>query len=120
MARFKECKTCGLQWESLDQFISDKKINFIGYQARFDLARVGLFLFNHSCGTTLAIPVGEFEQFLHLDTSAFTAGSAGCLGYCTDVNNLEPCTNTNCKGKPIRDLIQIIRARLNHSPDLVI
>lgn len=114
---FKKCQNCEQIWRTLISFISDKNIRFIGYQARFDQAREGLFLFNHSCKTTLAIKLTEFEELslLKLSVISFSPPSSGCPGHCADASNLKACGNTDCQGKPIRDLIQILKVKCNRN-----
>ena len=108
---FKICKNCEAVWNDAIDFVGDKEVKFIGYQARFDRAKSGLFLFNHACQSTLSIKLNEFEQLsvLKLQVTSFTPGSASCKGYCLDVHNLIACENNECQGKSIRDLVQIIK-----------
>lgn len=109
---FKKCLNCDHTWESLPAFIGDKSIQFIGYQAYFDQARSGLFLFNHNCDTTLAIKLTEFEELVYgkICVTHFVPRSYGCPGHCADTSNLDGCQNSNCKGRSIRDLIQLVKS----------
>jgi len=57
---FKICNSCGYQWETREQFLSDLNVEVVGYQTFFSNLTMGLFLFNHSCSTTLAIEATSF------------------------------------------------------------
>jgi hypothetical protein len=113
---FKKCQNCEQSWETFVSFLSDTNVQFIGYQARFDQARAGLFLFNHVCNTCIAIPVSEFEDLApeKMTELSFVPHSHGCPGHCADENNLENCPNADCPGRPIRHMIQILKAYSRH------
>ncbi len=62
---FKVCSMCGVVWETLDDFLADPALEQSGYQVNFFDLKGGLFYFTHlveNCGTTMAIPVGEFTS----------------------------------------------------------
>lgn len=94
---------------SREDFIKDKDVKMIGYQPNFKKLKLGLFLFNHSCRTTISIQASEFED-LHLgeiykDSLRF---SSECYGKCVDFDNLEPC-DRKCECAYVRDIIQKIK-----------
>jgi len=92
-----------------DTFLADPNLEIIGYQACFDDVRTGLYLFNHTCRTTLAVKVMDFEDLYEGPVyDKVMKGSDQCSGYCLDVNVLEPCS-AGCKYARVREVIQIIR-----------
>lgn len=86
---FKTCSKCGFFWPHRGSFLSDPKLRLIGYQAYFDELMEGLVLFNHICGTSLAIQAGDFQDLY--DGPMFSerlTGTEECHGYCLHENNL--------------------------------
>ncbi len=106
---FKQCNVCKTRWESREEFLEDPDIDTIGYQVNFEELSAGMFLFNHSCGTTLAL---KAEDFLDLyDGPIFTEKAAGteqCPGYCLYRKRLDSCP-VKCECAYVREIIQIIR-----------
>jgi len=89
---FKRCKVCKHEWQDRDSFILDPAIMLIGYQANPDNLNRGMYLFNHECGTTLAVHV---EKFLDLyqgpKYSLSMSSNNGSPGYCCIENELSDC-----------------------------
>ena len=80
---FKTCSKCGFVWPEKASFLSDPNLRMIGYQADFEELMAGTFLFDHICGTTLAIMADDFQDLY--DGPMFTErleGTKGCEGYC--------------------------------------
>ncbi|MBU0909343.1 MAG: hypothetical protein KJ717_07215, partial [Proteobacteria bacterium] len=60
---FKNCTACGKKWITQAIFLFDPAISLVGYQDSFEaVLEAGYLLFNHSCGTTLAVPVNKFQD----------------------------------------------------------
>jgi hypothetical protein len=109
---FKICNKCGFQWETWEAFLSDKSLNAIGYQVFFEDLKTGMFLFNHSCNTTIAM---EAELFLDLYDGPFYTerknnASRKCPGRCMNENIMNPCSN-ECRCAFVRELMRIINHR---------
>lgn len=106
---FKTCNKCGYQWETREAFLSDKSLEAIGYQVFFEDLKTGMFLFNHSCNTTIAM---EAKKFLDLYDGPFykerkSNESRKCPGRCMNENIMNPCSN-ECRCAFVRELLQII------------
>jgi len=105
---FEKC-SCGSAWKNRDDFLSDKMIEIRGYQVDFEKLEEGLFLFNHTCQTTLGLKTGIF---INLHTGPIyherKTGGSECPGYCLHKDNLEACP-AKCECASIRDIIQIIK-----------
>jgi hypothetical protein len=106
---FKQCNKCGHQWETRDKFLSDKKIRVIGYQVFFEDLKFGLFLFNHSCNTTIAIDTNLlldlYDGPLFLERKQ---GSRKCPGRCLNENIASPCSS-ECRCAFISEIMQVIK-----------
>lgn len=106
---FKQCPACKKVWEDREELLADSEAHIIGYQAHFADLTLGLFLFNHSCNGTFAIPAEEFLDMYKgpafekkfLDTEQ-------CPGYCRHQKSLEPCP-LQCECAYIREIIQILK-----------
>ena len=106
---FKLCPKCGQKWETRKEFLDDKDLKLIGYQVHFEELELGIFLFNHTCQTTLGIHANEFTDLY--DGPFFTeraTGSDQCSGYCLDQNSLMPCA-AKCDSAYVREVMQVIR-----------
>lgn len=106
---FKICAKCGQKWETRKEFLDDKSLELIGYQVCFEELELGLFLFNHSCQTTLGISAEEFTDLY--DGPVFAerlTGSEQCHGYCLDQSSLSSCT-AKCDCAYVREALQIIK-----------
>lgn len=107
---FKICNSCNHKWETRENFLSDPDISVTGYQTFFSNLKLGVFLFNHSCGTTLAI---EADQLLDLYKGAFyeerkPVEGRKCPGRCLNENILSPCSET-CKCAFISKLLDTLK-----------
>ncbi len=107
---FKKCNACGEQWQERENFLCDDGLQLIGYQVDFENLQNGLLLFNHTCGTTLAIPVWKFlDLCAGPEYSEAATGSEECPRHCLDVHNLDRCT-APCVFAHVREIMQIIMA----------
>jgi len=105
---FKICSKCGYGWPTRASFLHDSKLRMVGYQVDFADLRAGLFLFNHICGTTLAIQAGDFQDLY--DGPIFVErmdGSEDCGGFCLHENDLRPCP-ARCECAYVREIARII------------
>lgn len=107
---FKICNSCGYQWETRERFLSDPNIEVAGYQVFFANLKEGVFLFHHSCGTTLAV---EAADLLDLYEGTFYSErnpvkGRNCPGRCLTENFLSPCSDT-CKCAFISKLLDIFK-----------
>ncbi len=105
---FKKCSKCGFIWPEKESFLSDPDLRMIGYQAYFDELMAGLFLFNHKCGTSLAIKADAFQDLY--DGPIYTnrlLGTKKCEGYCLNKNDLRPCPE-QCECAYVREIVQVI------------
>lgn len=108
---FKECKICRVEWLAREDFLNDPDIVLVGYQANFVALEKGLFLFNHSCHSTLSVDVRAFADLY--DGPVFSerkTGSQECPEYCLHSNNLEPCP-AHCECAYVREVIALLKNR---------
>jgi len=105
---FKKCPKCGFEWKGREDFLRDKNLTLIGYQANFDILKLGLLLFNHNCGTTLSLHVEGFSDLYKgpIYTERKTGGPE-CLGYCLHRDELKLCP-AKCECAWVRELVQMI------------
>lgn len=109
MPFFKECLPCGDKWADRDDFLKDSRIEIIGYQVNFDNLLGGHFLFNHSCGATLALHVRDFNGLYEGPVFQVRAtGSDDCPGYCLYKDKLDACF-ARCECAYVRNIINIIK-----------
>ncbi len=105
---FKTCSFCGKKWKTREEFLSDKKVKLVGYQINYIDIEKGLFLFNHSCNTTIAIEVEEFmDLYKGVKYTENKLNTDECPGYCLDEKELQDCGNT-CYYNQVRKLMLVI------------
>ena len=106
---FKQCPACRTTWDDYTDFLADPCLQLIGYQVLFENLSNGLFLFNHSCGTTLSINV---EALQHLyDGPVYgqrETGKEKCPGLCFIKNETGPCA-AQCDCASVRSIMQTIK-----------
>ena len=106
---FKQCNYCKKTWKSYQQFLSDPDVKLTGYQVSFEELEAGIFLFNHSCNNTMALPA---DAFTHLyDGPIFkerATGAGDCPGYCLNDCELRPCM-AQCECAYVREVLQIVK-----------
>jgi hypothetical protein len=105
---FKTCTKCRFVWSERTSFLRDPGLRMVGYQPHFDSLMAGFFLFTHTCGTTLAVQVGDFQDLY--SGPIFTErlnGTENCPGYCLHEDELRPCP-AHCKYAYVREIGQVI------------
>jgi len=108
-AVFKKCPLCEFEWNLRVDFLRDPNINIMEYRVDHEDLAGGLFLFDHSCRGTLAIPVEDFEDLY--DGPIFVGRATGgkeCPGYCLRQDELRPCP-TQCECAYVREIISLIK-----------
>jgi hypothetical protein len=107
--QFKKCPKCDFVWDRREDFLGDENLTVIGYEIS-DCGLVnGLFLFNHDCGTTMALKVEKFQDLY--DGPVFKerlAGTDECPDYCLYKSNLTRCS-LQCECAYVREILQILR-----------
>ncbi len=107
---FKQCHTCGHLWETREDFLADPDIEAVGYQVFFENLEQGLFLFNHSCRTTLSV---EANRLLDLFSGTIYSGRTPaqdrqCPGRCLNENIQNPCSD-KCRCAFISKALHILK-----------
>jgi hypothetical protein len=106
---FKRCTCCSVVWQTREDFLSDPEVELVGYQAHFEKLTAGLFLFNHSCHTTLALDVEDFRGLYTGKVFRDRAtGGPDCKGYCIHRDELRACP-AQCECAFVREIIQAVR-----------
>ena len=106
---FKTCAVCRQTWNDRAEFLADPDLEIIGYQVHFKDLKKGLFMFNHSCNTSLAIHAEKFTDLYRGEmVKERKTGTEECPGYCLHQDELQPCP-ARCECAYVRDIIQIIR-----------
>lgn len=106
---FKDCPNCGKIWPSRPEFLSDPDVTLSGYQAHFIELRTGLFLFNHTCRSTLALHLNDFIDLYNGPVfSSHKLAPADCPRFCLNHRELRPCP-VKCDCHFVREIIQILK-----------
>lgn len=108
---FKTCSCCFHVWQTRDDFLSDPKLEFIGYQVNFKKLAYGMFFFNHtvdSCQSTMTIMVEDFRDLY--SGQCYTGSKAmtdDCPRYCLDEKQFSRC-DAMCECAFAREIMQTI------------
>ncbi len=97
----KKCPKCGAGL-TLEQALAGRELSPIGMGLLGGRADSNAFYFNHSCGTTVTLPVSLFVPFISEWVSAeILAGSPRCERHCLSVDDLRTCDQP-CSYAPFR------------------
>jgi hypothetical protein len=113
----KVCTNCGESWETMEDLLDDETLVINGYQANFKTPTEGLFIFTHKipeCQGSFAVKVNNFIS-LHPDPekiAAFTPHTGKCEGYCETMESVDLCSEENCRGRIVREVLQLVRNRV--------
>lgn len=105
---FKICPLCKKIWLTRSDFLYDKEVSLVGYQAHFEELTEGLFLFNHVCLATMTLKAGLFKDLY--DGPMFESrltGTDECPGYCLVKKELKACP-AKCECAYVREIIQLV------------
>lgn len=106
---FKQCPGCGVTWQKRKDFLEDPEVSLIEYTVNFEELILGLFHFNHVCGTSLFF---QAEKFMDLyDGHVFQERQTdrqGCPGYCLYQYELRPCPEA-CECASVREVVHMIQ-----------
>lgn len=106
---FKACTSCTAVWPTREDFLADPGVELVGYQAHFEDLQAGLLLFNHTCHTTMALEVGDFQDLYKGPIfREHIRGQPDCPDFCVHQSNLRPCP-AHCECAFVRAILQIIR-----------
>ncbi len=69
----------------------------VGYQVDFDELKAGLFLFTHSCGTTLSVCAGDFQDLYNgpIFVERLNGTESARASVCTKMNFARVRPNVN-------------------------
>ncbi|HCE45867.1 MAG TPA: hypothetical protein DET40_20165 [Lentisphaeria bacterium] len=105
---FKKCSGCGASWLDRSLFLSDPNVKLVGYQVHFKDLELGLFLFNHSCGSTVSLEARNFTDLykgpVFKDNKKNTCE---CGGLCLHSEELSPCP-VKCECAYVREVLLLI------------
>ena len=106
---FFQCRPCGAEWPTRDQFLKDPGLEIIEYRANLNDVAAGAFIFCHTCGSNLSLSVRNFNGLYEGPIFNVHAKDAEkCPGYCLYKDNLKPC-DVKCECAYVRNIIEIIK-----------
>ena len=105
---FKTCSMCREVWTTPEVFLRGLSLLPIGLIVDFENPYQSLFMFNHSCGTTLAIEASSFRDHFPLLVGESLARTPGCPLHCVDIHDLESC-NQPCRNAELREFLAAMR-----------
>ena len=108
---FSQCNLCGTGWRTRDSFIHDRSVEIVEYRVNFDDLTAGTFVFRHTCGAALSMPVRNFNGLYEgpIFNQRATGGDE-CPGYCLYNEELRDCM-VKCECAYVRNIIRIIKSR---------
>jgi hypothetical protein len=106
---FRTCSLCQREWPTRVDFELDPELPVLGIVVHFGDPYRGLVLFNHRCGTTIAIAVADFRDELPPLAGELHTGQEGCPGHCLRFADLEACDQP-CRNAPLRRFVHSLAA----------
>ena len=119
VSAFKICPYCQHEWPTAEDFERDDCARPLGLVVDFEDPWQTLVLFNHTCGSTLALRAEELRERLPPLEAELLADQPMCTRHCRTFGDLEPCPNP-CRNAPLRNYVaRLVRGRAprdDHSP----
>ena len=105
---FKKCSGCGFIWDDRSLFLSDPDVSVAGYQVHFENLELGLFLFNHTCGTTISLKAESFSDLYKGPVfKERKQGTSQCPGFCLHKDEIRPCP-VKCECTYVREVLRLV------------
>ncbi len=95
------CSSCKRVWNQPSEVFNDPELQNFRYRARIDDFNDGMFLFRHSCGGEVEVPVSLLIKPRRQNKSL--AGSRACPGLCSHETVFSSC-NALCEGSAYQKL----------------
>lgn len=109
-AVFKKCSGCAFKWADRAHFLSDPDVDLVGYQVHFEHLELGLFLFNHRCGSTIALQAKIFTDLYKGPVfKERKTATKECSGYCLRPAELRSCP-VQCECAFVRKILNRIKS----------
>lgn len=108
-SRSVRCAGCPTTWDTVATFLRDPGVRICGYRAEISDFPRGAYVFVHTCGSHVEIPVRWLGRSRFLGKSL--AGSHACPGLCYYDECLSDC-NAECEGSLYRRLAGRLRSRI--------
>lgn len=102
------CSRCGRIWNGICAFLRDSETSLEGYRACLDDFSQGWYLFSHSCGNTIEVPVSRVARLRERGRTLI--GTHACPGLCYYERPILPCA-AKCEGAGYRRIAEKIAAR---------
>ena len=84
-------------------------MKLVGYQVNFEELVAGLFLFNHECGTTLALPAQAFTNLYNGPVfQTRLTGQRACRKHCLKEDDLGRCP-AKCECAFVREIVALAK-----------
>jgi hypothetical protein len=107
-ARAVRCPGCDGKWERIGKFLRDPDVRFLRYRVCTEDFPRGEFLFAHSCGGEVGIPVTRLVRSRFFGRSL--AGTHACPGLCYFESSDAPCS-ARCEGSLYRRVARRLKSR---------
>jgi hypothetical protein len=109
---FRICGACKYAWPTWDGFVQDRAVRFLGLQSVAVEPDCNLFVFEHSCGSSVSVLARRLRHLLPETESdgprPFLFGDRECRGHCQVPSDLEMC-DAPCGNVRDRTLILLIQ-----------
>ncbi len=102
------CRSCNRSWNQPSEVLDDPDLDHFRYRANIDNFNDGVFLFRHSCGGQVELPVATLVRAR--TTIRSLAGSRACPGLCYYETAMPSC-DALCEGSTYRKLAGAISKR---------
>ncbi len=102
------CTGCSTSWKNISRLLSDSSVSFYRYRANTTDFRKGHFVFYHTCGGVIELPVAKLGRSKYVGRSL--AGSHACPGFCYYETSLVECSAV-CEGSVFRRIAGKLKTR---------
>ncbi|MBZ5498844.1 MAG: hypothetical protein LAP85_20805 [Acidobacteriia bacterium] len=108
---FQQCGSCGQLWNQWPDFILDRGVRLLGFQAIAGLPDANLLVFEHRCGGSVSVLAKRLRHMLPDSEQSANMpslfGTEMCNQHCRSLENLEACDRP-CVNARDRRLILVL------------
>ena len=87
---FRQCRVCGKQWNTWQEFLVDPSLQVLGLQAVPKIPKANVLIFNHARCGTVSILTSKLHELVEVPDSA-QPETEPCDGCFRDLDDLAGC-----------------------------
>jgi hypothetical protein len=117
---FRSCGACGRAWPDWREFVVDKELRLLGFQAHVQAPESNLLVFEHRCGSSVSVLAKRLRHLLPPDDPGdpgpILYDTEACNGFCRTTEDLSACDRPCANARDRRLIRLLLNMRREDSP----